>query len=68
MKITHSLPFAAYVALLGVDVEPGEAVEVTDEQAAILLENGAFTEVKAHLTGVPGTVIRTKNTTTGKDA
>ena len=68
MKITHDLPFAAYVSLLGVDVEPGEAIDVTDEQAALLLENGAFTEVKAHLTGTPRTEIRTKNTTTGKDA
>jgi len=57
MKITHDLPFTAYVSLLGVDVEPGEVIDVTAEQAAVLLENAAFREVKA-----------TKTTTTGKDA
>lgn len=57
MKITHDFPFAAYVSLLGLDVEPGEVVDVTDEQAALLLENAAFREVKA-----------TRTTTVGKDA
>lgn len=54
--ITHDFPFVADVALIGRIVKPGELVEVTDEQAAVLLENAAFREVKA------------ENTTTGKVA
>jgi len=57
MKITHDLPFTAYVSLLGKDVEPGEVIEVTAEQAAVLLKNEAYREVKA-----------SKTTITGKDA
>ncbi len=37
-KIKNVSPFGALdVPLLGVIVEPGETVEVTDEQAAVLL-------------------------------
>jgi len=57
MKITHDLPFTAYVSLLGKDVEPGEVIDVTAEQAAVLLKNEAYREVKA-----------SKTTITGKDA
>lgn len=37
-SITSTLPFSADVVLLGRIVEPGETIEVTDEQAAALLE------------------------------
>jgi hypothetical protein len=37
-SITSTIPFSADVVLLGRIVEPGETVEVTDEQAAALLD------------------------------
>lgn len=37
MQIKSLLPFPADVVLIGRTVEPGEVVDVTDEQAAALL-------------------------------
>jgi hypothetical protein len=37
-SITSTIPFSADVVLLGRIVEPGETVEVSDEQAAALLD------------------------------
>lgn len=41
MKITSTIPFSADVVLLGRIVEPGETVEVTDEQGTALLEQAS---------------------------
>ena len=41
MKITSLIPFSADVVLLGRIVEPGETVDVSDEQGAALLEQAA---------------------------
>ena len=38
MQITSTLPFPADVVLLNRIVEPGETVEVSDEQGAALLD------------------------------